>query len=138
STIAIGLVGAFILGFLAQKVNLSPIVGYLFADVLIGPYTPGFVGDAEVGRELAEIGVVLLMFDVGLHFSMKELLAVRRVALPGAIGQMTVATAAGTGLGIWLGWGLEASLLFGLALSVASTVVMLRALEDRQLLDTRA
>jgi CPA2 family monovalent cation:H+ antiporter-2 len=138
STIAIGLVGAFILGFLAQKVNISPIVGYLFAGVLIGPYTPGFVGDAEVGRELAEIGVVLLMFGVGLHFSMKELLAVRRVALPGAIGQMTVATAAGTGLGIWLGWGLEASLLFGLALSVASTVVMLRALEDRQLLDTRA
>jgi CPA2 family monovalent cation:H+ antiporter-2 len=138
STIAVGLVAAFIFGFIAQKLRLSPIVGYLVAGVLIGPYTPGFVGDVEIGKELSEIGVVLLMFGVGLHFSVKELLAVRRAALPGAIGQMLVATAAGTGLGLWLGWNLSASLLFGLCLSVASTVVMLRALEERQLLDTRA
>lgn len=138
STIALGLVAAFAMGLLAQKARLSPIVGYLIAGILIGPYTPGFVGDGEIGKELSEIGVVLLMFGVGLHFSVKELLAVRRVALPGAIGQMAVATAAGTGLGLWLGWSLDGALLFGLCLSVASTVVMLRALEDRQLLDTRA
>ncbi|WP_062520119.1 YbaL family putative K(+) efflux transporter [Demequina silvatica] len=136
--IAVGLVAAFILGFAAQKLRLSPIVGYLAAGLLIGPYTPGFVGDVDLATQLSEIGVILLMFGVGLHFSFKELLAVRRVALPGAIAQMTVATALGTGLGLLLGWGLEGALLFGLALSVASTVVMLRALEERQLLDTRA
>lgn len=138
STIAVGLVAAFGLGLLAQKLRLSPIVGYLVAGIVIGPFTPGFVGDAEIGRELSEIGVVLLMFGVGLHFSVRELLAVRRIALPGAIGQMAVATAAGTVLGLWLGWTLDGALLFGLCLSVASTVVMLRALEERQLLDTRA
>ncbi len=138
STIAVGLVAAFILGFAASKIKLSPIVGYLAAGMAIGPFTPGFVGDVELGRELSEIGVVLLMFGVGLHFSFGELVAVRRVALPGAVGQMAVAAAAGTGLGLWLGWGLGASMLFGLALSVASTVVMLRSLEDRGLVDTRA
>ncbi|WP_062526685.1 YbaL family putative K(+) efflux transporter [Demequina rhizosphaerae] len=138
TTIAVGLVAAFILGFLAQKARLSPIVGYLAAGLLIGPYTPGYVGDVDLATQLSEIGVILLMFGVGLHFSFKELLAVRRVALPGAIAQMTVATALGTGLGFVLGWGTAGSLLFGLALSVASTVVMLRALEERQMLDTRA
>lgn len=138
STIAVGLVAAFLFGFVAQKLRLSPIVGYLAAGVVIGPFTPGFVGDVEIGRELSEIGVVLLMFGVGLHFSVKDLFAVRRAALPGAIGQSLLATVAGTGLGLWLGWDLTASLLFGLCLSVASTVVMLRALEERQLLDTRA
>lgn len=138
STIAVGLVFAFILGFGAMKARLSPIVGYLAAGLVIGPYTPGFVGDVELGKELSEIGVVLLMFGVGLHFSFGELLAVRKVALPGAVAQMLVATGLGTGLGLWLGWDPGASMLFGLALSVASTVVMLRALEDRQLVDTRA
>ncbi|WP_172657619.1 YbaL family putative K(+) efflux transporter [Demequina maris] len=138
TTIAVGLVAAFILGFLAQKARLSPIVGYLAAGLLIGPYTPGYVGDVDLATQLSEIGVILLMFGVGLHFSFKELLAVRRVAVPGAIAQMTVATALGTGLGFLLGWGTAGSLLFGLALSVASTVVMLRALEERQMLDTRA
>ncbi|WP_062381263.1 YbaL family putative K(+) efflux transporter [Demequina pelophila] len=137
-TIGVGLVAAFVLGFAAQKARLSPIVGYLAAGLMIGPYTPGYVGDVDLATQLSEIGVILLMFGVGLHFSFRELLAVRKVALPGAIAQMTVATALGTGLGLALGWSLDASLLFGLALSVASTVVMLRALEERQLLDTRA
>ncbi|WP_061964192.1 YbaL family putative K(+) efflux transporter [Demequina aurantiaca] len=138
TTIAAGLGAAFILGLIAQKLRLSPIVGYLAAGMAIGPFTPGFVGDPEIAMQLSEIGVILLMFGVGLHFSFKELLAVRKVALPGALIQMLVASAAGTGLGLFLGWSLGAALLFGLALSVASTVVMLRALEDRQLLDTRA
>ncbi|WP_083966605.1 YbaL family putative K(+) efflux transporter [Demequina globuliformis] len=138
TTMAVGLVMAFILGFIAQRLRLSPVVGYLAAGLLIGPYTPGFVGDTDVAYELAEIGVILLMFGVGLHFSFKDLLAVRKVALPGAVVQMAAATALGTGVGLWLDWSLGASMLFGLALSVASTVVMLRALEDKQLLDTRA
>ncbi|WP_296666313.1 YbaL family putative K(+) efflux transporter [Demequina sp.] len=137
-TIAVGLVAAFILGFLAQKLRLSPIVGYVAAGLLIGPYTPGYVGDVDLAQQLSEIGVILLMFGVGLHFSFRELLAVRKIALPGALAQMTLATVLGTGLGYLLGWGTAGSLLFGLALSVASTVVMLRALEERQLLDTRA
>lgn len=137
-TIAAGLVGAFALGFAAQRLKLSPIVGYLAAGLVIGPYTPGFVGDAEIAQQLSEIGVILLMFGVGLHFSLKDLLSVKKVAIPGAVVQMTLATALGTMLGHWLGWGWGPSLLFGLALSVASTVVMLRALEDRGLLDTRA
>ncbi|WP_430867267.1 YbaL family putative K(+) efflux transporter [Demequina aurantiaca] len=138
TTIAAALVSAFILGLIAQKLRLSPIVGYLAAGLVIGPFTPGFVGDPDIAMQLSEIGVILLMFGVGLHFSFKELLAVRNVALPGALVQMLLASAAGTGLGLLLGWSLTASILFGLALSVASTVVMLRALEDRQLLDTRA
>ncbi len=137
-TMAVGLVLAFILGFGAQKLRLSPIVGYLAAGLMIGESTPGWVGDTDVAYELSEIGVILLMFGVGLHFSIKDLLAVKKVALPGAILQMTVATALGTGVGLWLDWSLGAALLFGLALSVASTVVMLRGLEDKQLLDTRA
>lgn len=136
-TIAVALVMAFALGFGAQKLNLSPIVGYLAAGIVIGPYTAGYVADGDIAAQLAEIGVILLMFGVGLHFSMKDLLAVKKVAIPGAIAQMAVATALGTGLGLVLGWNIGASLLFGLALSVASTVVLLRALEDRQLLDTR-
>lgn len=138
STIAVGLVAAFLLGYLGQRMRLSPIIGYLVAGLLIGPYTPGFVGDVDLANQLSEIGVILLMFGVGLHFSLRELLDVRRIALPGALVQMSVATALGTGLGLVLGWGLSGSLLFGLALSVASTVVMLKALEQRQMLDTRA
>ncbi|WP_062460965.1 YbaL family putative K(+) efflux transporter [Demequina soli] len=138
TTIAVGLVAAFALGLIAQRLRLSPIVGYLAAGLLIGPHSPGFVGDVDLAQQLSEIGVILLMFGVGLHFSFKELLAVRRVAVPGAIVQMIVATGLGTGLGLLLGWDLTAAILFGLALSVASTVVMLRALEERQMLDTRA
>lgn len=137
-TIAAGLVGAFALGLVAQKLRLSPIVGYLAAGLLIGEHTPGFRADLELAQQLSEIGVILLMFGVGLHFSLKDLLSVKKVAIPGAVVQMTLATALGTMLGHWLGWGWGPSLLFGLALSVASTVVMLRALEDRGLLDTRA
>jgi CPA2 family monovalent cation:H+ antiporter-2 len=136
-TIAVGLVTAFAFGFLAQKLRLSPIVGYLAAGILIGPYTPGLVADAEIASQLAEVGVILLMFGVGLHFSVRDLLAVKRVAIPGAVAQMAGATILGTGLGLLLGWSVGSSVLFGIALSVASTVVLLRALEDRQLLDTR-
>lgn len=138
ATIAVGLVAAFVLGYIGQRARMSPIVGYMAAGLLIGPFTPGFVGDGGLANQLSEIGVILLMFGVGLHFSVRELLAVKRVALPGAVVQMVVATALGTGLGLLFGWGLSASLLFGLALSVASTVVMLKALEERQMLDTRA
>ena len=136
-TIAVGLVLAFALGFGAQKLNLSPIVGYLAAGIVVGPYTAGYVADGEIASQLAEIGVILLMFGVGLHFSIKDLLAVKKVAIPGAIAQIAVATVLGTGLGLLLGWNVGSSLLFGLTLSTASTVVLLRALEDRQLLDTR-
>jgi CPA2 family monovalent cation:H+ antiporter-2 len=135
---AAGLVSAFALGLIAKAFRLPAIAGYLVAGILIGPYTPGFSGDTEVASQLAEIGVILLMFGVGLHFNFRELLAVSRIAVPGAITQMTVATVLGYGLGWMLGWSTGASLLFGLAMSIASTVVLLRALEERQLVDTRA
>ncbi|PKQ25024.1 MAG: Kef family K(+) transporter [Actinobacteria bacterium HGW-Actinobacteria-4] len=136
--IAAGLVSAFALGLIARAFRLPPIVGYLIAGLLIGPYTPGYAGDVEVAGQLAEIGVILLMFGVGLHFNFRDLVAVGKIALPGAIAQMSAATAMGFGLGMFLNWDVGASLLFGLALSVASTVVLLRALEERQLIDTRA
>ncbi len=136
--IAAGLVSAFTLGIVAKAFKLPPIVGYLFAGILIGPYTPGYIGDTEVAGELAEIGVILLMFGVGLHFNFRDLLAVSKIAIPGAILQMRTANVLACGLGKILGWTPGASLLFGLALSVASTVVLLRALEERQLVDTRA
>ena len=127
---------AFILGVIANRLRVSPIVGYLLAGVLVGPATPGLVADPELAGQLAEIGVILLMFGVGLHFSIADLLSVRRVAIPGAIAQIIIATAMGAGLGLFLGWSLAASLLFGLALSVASTVVLLRALQERHLIET--
>jgi CPA2 family monovalent cation:H+ antiporter-2 len=136
--IAAGLVSAFALGIIARTLRLPPIVGYLVAGILIGPYTPGYAGDTEVAGQLAEIGVILLMFGVGLHFNFRDLAAVSKIAVPGAIAQMAAATGLGFGLGMLLDWGVGASLLFGLALSVASTVVLLRALEERQLVDTRA
>lgn len=135
-TLVVGLVLAFIGGFLASKLRLPPLVGYLVAGVAIGPFTPGFVADQGLASELAEIGVILLMFGVGLHFSVKDLLGVRRVAVPGAIGQMAVATVLGVGMAKWWGWSLGAGLVFGLSLSVASTVVLLRALEQRGMLDS--
>lgn len=135
-TIVMGLLLAFAGGFLASKVRLPPLVGYLLAGVAVGPFTPGFVADEKLAAELAEIGVILLMFGVGLHFSIKDLLAVRRVAIPGAIGQIAVATALGAGMAHLWGWTFGAGLVFGLALSVASTVVLLRALEDHGVLDS--
>ncbi|RZL65830.1 MAG: Kef family K(+) transporter [Variovorax sp.] len=135
-TIATGLGLALVLGFLAVKMRLPALVGYLLAGVIIGPYTPGFVADAEIAAQLAEIGVMLLMFGVGLHFSLDDLLAVRKIALPGALAQMAVATVLGGALATWWGWSWGAALVFGLALSVASTVVLLRALESLGVLDS--
>ncbi len=136
ATIVGGLVLAFILGAMAHRIRVSPLVGYLLAGVLVGPFTPGFVADPALAGDLAEIGVILLMFGVGLHFSLKDLLSVRGIAVPGALVQIAFATALGTGLGWGLGWKLGASLVFGLALSVASTVVLLRALQERRLVET--
>ncbi len=135
--LCVGFVMAFALGMLARRLRLSPLVGYLLAGVLVGPFTPGFVADQTLAPQLAEVGVILLMFGVGLHFSLKDLMSVRAIALPGAIAQIAAATAMGWAMArYWLGWSHAAGLVFGLALSVASTVVLLRALEDRRLLDT--
>ena len=134
--LCVGFVLAFVFGLLAQRLRLSPIVGYLLAGVLVGPHTPGFVGDQTLAPQLAEIGVILLMFGVGLHFSMRDLNAVRYIAVPGAIVQMAVATAMGWFLGWRLGWPHPQSIIFGLSLSVASTVVLLRALESGRMLDS--
>jgi monovalent cation:H+ antiporter-2, CPA2 family len=134
--VAMGFVLALTFGFLAARVRLPPLLGYLLAGVAIGPFTPGFVADAGLASELAEVGVILLMFGVGLHFSIDSLLEVRKIALPGAVAQIAVATAIGAGLAMSWGWDLTAGLVFGLALSVASTVVLLRALEQRNELDT--
>jgi CPA2 family monovalent cation:H+ antiporter-2 len=136
TTIAAGLGLALVFGFLAVRLRLPALVGYLFAGVLIGPFTPGFVADAAIAAQLAEIGVMLLMFGVGLHFSLGDLLAVRKIAVPGAVVQMAAATAMGMGAATLWGWSLPAALVFGISLSVASTVVLLRALEDRGALDT--
>jgi len=136
STIAAGLGLALVLGMLAIRLRLPALVGYLLAGVVIGPFTPGFVADASIAAQLAEIGVMLLMFGVGLHFSLDDLLAVRKIAVPGAVVQMSVATALGMGLAHWWGWNMGAALVFGLALSCASTVVLLRALESRGVLDS--
>lgn len=131
ATIAISLAYAFLGGFIAFRLGLPPLVGYLLAGLAVGPFTPGFVADAELTGQLAEIGVILLMFGVGMHFSVRDLLAVRRIALPGAVAQIIVATALGAAVALLWGWSLGAGLVFGLALSVASTVVLLRALEDQ-------
>jgi CPA2 family monovalent cation:H+ antiporter-2 len=131
TTLAAGLGLALLLGFLAARLKLPALVGYLLAGVLIGPATPGFVADLSIASQLSEIGVMLLMFGVGLHFSLEELMAVRRIALPGALAQMAVATALGLAVATGWGWSIGAGLVFGLSLSVASTVVLLRALESR-------
>jgi CPA2 family monovalent cation:H+ antiporter-2 len=136
STIVIALALAWLFGALAHRLRLPPIVGYLLAGVLIGPATPGFVADQTLASELAEIGVILLMFGVGLHFSLEQLLSVKSIAVPGAIAQILCATLLGMGLAHWLGWSIGAGLVFGLALSVASTVVLLRALQERRLVET--
>jgi K+:H+ antiporter len=136
ATIVIGLAMAFICGALAHRLRLSPLVGYLVAGVLIGPFTPGYVADQGLATQLAEIGVILLMFGVGLHFSLSDLMSVRAIAVPGAIGQMGVATLLGMALAWSLGWSIGAGLVFGLSLSVASTVVLLRALQERRLIES--
>jgi CPA2 family monovalent cation:H+ antiporter-2 len=137
STIVAGLVLAFVLAAVAQRLRISPLVGYLVAGVLLGPAVPVFfTADQPLANELAEIGIILLMFGVGLHFSLKDLLSVRAIALPGAIVQIGVATALGMGLAYAFGWSLGAGLVFGLALSVASTVVLLRARQERRLVET--
>jgi CPA2 family monovalent cation:H+ antiporter-2 len=137
TTIVGGLVLAFILGMIANKLRISPLVGYLLAGVLAGPFTPGFVADTKLAPELAELGVILLMFGVGLHFSLKDLMAVKSIAIPGAIAQIGVATLLGMALSAVLGWSLMTGIVFGLCLSTASTVVLLRALEERQLIDSQ-
>ena len=136
TTIAAALGLALIMGFLCVRLKLPALVGYLIAGIIIGPATPGFVADIELSSQLAEIGVILLMFGVGLHFSLDDLLAVRRIALPGAIVQIVVATLLGIGVSTLWGWNFAGGVVFGLALSVASTVVLLRALESRSMLET--
>jgi CPA2 family monovalent cation:H+ antiporter-2 len=137
ATIVIGLVLAFILGAIANRLKVSALVGYLLAGVLVGPFTPGYVADQTLAPQLAEIGVILLMFGVGLHFSLKELLSVWSIAVPGAIVQISFATLLGVGLSELMGWPLVGGIVFGLALSVASTVVLLRALQERRLVETK-
>jgi CPA2 family monovalent cation:H+ antiporter-2 len=136
TTIAAALGLALVLGFIAARLKVPPLVGYLIAGIILGPATPGFVADIELSSQLAEIGVMLLMFGVGLHFSLNDLLAVRHIALPGAIVQIVVATLLGAGVAALWGWSLSAGVVFGLALSVASTVVLLKALESRGVLET--
>ncbi|WP_439575116.1 YbaL family putative K(+) efflux transporter [Phreatobacter sp.] len=136
ATIVAGLGLAFVFGAIANRLRLPPLVGYLLAGVMVGPHTPGFVADQKLGTELAEMGVILLMFGVGLHFSLKDLLSVRAIAIPGALAQIVMATGLGMGLAWLLGWSWGAGLVFGLALSVASTVVLLRALQERRLVET--
>ena len=132
-TIVVGLVLAFLFGAIANRLRVSPLVGYLIAGVLVGPYTPGFVADQALASDLAEIGVILLMFGVGLHFSVRDLMGVKNIAVPGALVQIAVATLLGLGLATMLGWSLGAGIVFGLALSTASTVVLLRSLQERRL-----
>src|SRR3954465_13446613 len=124
ATMSVALALAFSGGFLATRLGLPAIVGYLLAGVAVGPFTPGFVADAGLAPQLAEIGVILLMFGVGIHFSLRDLLAVRSVAVPGAIWQIVAITAPAIGLTLWWGWGMQAGIVLGLAVSVASTVVL--------------
>jgi len=136
ATLVSGIVLAFVFASIAHKLRLLPLAGYLMAGVVVGPFTPGYVADGHLAHQLAEVGVVLLMFGVGLHFSLKDLLSVKGIAIPGALGQMAVATLLGMLLGWGLGWPMAQGFVFGLALSVASTVVLLRAMEERRLMET--
>ena len=136
ATIVAGLGLAFVFGTIAQRLKIPPLVGYLLAGVAVGPFTPGYVADQKLATELAELGIILLMFGVGLHFSLKDLLSVKAIAIPGAIVQIAVATLMGLGLAVLMEWKVSEGLVFGLALSVASTVVLLRALQERRLMET--
>jgi CPA2 family monovalent cation:H+ antiporter-2 len=135
-TLAGGLSVALVLGFITQKLKMSPILGYLLAGILVGPYSPGFVADAETASQFAEIGIILLMFGVGLHFHLKDLMAVRKIALPGAIVQIAASTVLGIAVTHFFGWSLSAGAIFGVAISVASTVVLIRVLADNRDLHT--
>ncbi|MBX9854141.1 MAG: cation:proton antiporter, partial [Gemmatimonadaceae bacterium] len=135
-TVAAGLGLAFVFGLAAARFHLPTILGYLLAGVVVGPFTPGFVADGGLASQLAEIGVILLMFGVGLHFSLDDLMEVRRIAIPGALGQIAAATGLGALVSVLWGWSWGSGIVFGLSLSVASTVVLLRALEDRGILDS--
>ncbi|BCA96486.1 hypothetical protein TUM19329_28470 [Legionella antarctica] len=136
TTIAMGFALALIFGLIAARFKIPPLVGYLLAGVTIGPFTPGLMADISIAQELAEIGVMLLMFGVGLHFSLSDLMRVRKIAIPGAIVQIVAATILGGGVAIMWGWNYGSALIFGLSLSVASTVVLLRALEERGAIET--
>ncbi len=136
TTLAVGMGAAFVCGLIASKLRIPPIVGYLIAGILVGPYTPGFEVDASIAEELSEIGIVLLMFGVGLHFSLKDFMEVKKIALTGALSQIVIVTAIGAGISHLWGWAWESSIVFGLSLSVASTVVLLRAFEERNLVQT--
>ena len=136
TTLAAGFGVALVLGFLAERLKIPALVGYLLAGIIIGPGTPGFVADVHLASQLAEIGVMLLMFGVGLHFSLKDLLAVKRIAVPGAVVQMGLATVLGMAVSWWWGWPWAQGLIFGLSLSCASTVVLLKALESRGVLES--
>lgn len=136
TTLAAGFGVALLLGLIAERIKMPALVGYLVAGIIIGPATPGFVADAHIASQLSEIGVMLLMFGVGLHFSINDLLAVKRIAIPGAVGQMALATALGMLVSKWWGWSWGSGLIFGLSLSCASTVVLLKAMEARNVLDT--
>ena len=136
TTIVVAFVLAFIFGSIANRLRLPPLIGYLFAGILVGPSSPGFVADISIANQLAEIGVILLMFGVGLHFSLKDLMTVKTLAIPGALVQIAFATLLGVGLALLLGWGVGAGIVLGLALSVASTVVLLKTMQDRRLIDT--
>lgn len=134
--LSVSLLAALIFGLITEKLRLSSIVGYLIAGIVIGPYTPGFVGDQEMALQFAEVGVVLLMFGVGLHFDLRDLLAVKRIAIPGAVGQIVAATALGTVAAVALGWPTVEGVVLGIAISVASTVVLVRVLTDNDVLHT--
>ncbi len=136
TTIAFGLLAALVCGLLAKRVGLSPIIGYLVAGIIVGPFTPGFVGDAGLAKQLAEIGVILLMFGVGLHFHLDDLLAVRSIAVPGALGQSIAATLVAMVVAIAVGWSWQSGIVLGIAVSVASTVVLLRVLMDHNMVET--
>jgi len=136
STIVLGLVLALAFGVVAHRLRLPPLIGYLLAGIAIGPFTPGYVADARIANELAEIGVILLMFGVGLHFSLEDLLSVRGIAVSGAAAQVFITIPLALALGWWQGWTPAAGVIFGIALSVASTVVVLRLLQERRLIET--
>ncbi|HEY2810441.1 MAG TPA: cation:proton antiporter [Rhabdochlamydiaceae bacterium] len=132
-----GFAFAALLGYFSHRIKLSPIFGYLIAGYLIGPFSPGFVGDKETAEQLSEIGVLLMMFSAGMHFKWQDLVKVRRIAIPGAIGQTLVATVIATFVMLKVGWSMEAGIIFGLAIGVASTMVLIRVLSDNELLTTR-
>ena len=134
--LAVGFGMALIFGYIAARLRLPPLIGYLVAGIIISPNTPGVVGDMQLANQLAELGVMFLMFGVGMHFSLKDLIQVRRIALPGAILQIAVATLLGIAVSMYWGWSLGSAIVFGLSLSCASTVVLLKALGDRGLLDS--